>query len=85
MTNCSNCEMLTTCLGISLFFFLLPQDLHEIWNSVSLKSAIRRNCIQELVELFVKYEIERATAVAYQTGVPTIIMCRLCVSTVCHD
>ncbi|KAM9446078.1 coiled-coil domain-containing protein 180-like [Clarias gariepinus] len=36
------------------------QDLHELWNSVSHVSAMRRNCIQELDKLFVKYEIERA-------------------------
>lgn len=43
-------------------------------------SAMRRNCIQELDELFIKYEIERAAAVACQNGV--IIMYRLCVSAV---
>ncbi|KAI5088230.1 coiled-coil domain-containing protein 180 isoform X1 [Silurus meridionalis] len=39
------------------------QDLHEIWNSVSQVSSMRRNCIQELDELFVKYEIERAKVI----------------------
>ncbi|XP_060738579.1 coiled-coil domain-containing protein 180-like [Tachysurus vachellii] len=39
------------------------QDLHEIWTSVSHKSAMRRNCIQELDELFVKYESERAAVI----------------------
>ncbi|KAF5896750.1 coiled-coil domain-containing protein, partial [Clarias magur] len=36
------------------------QDLHELWNSVSHVTTMRRNCIQELDKLFVKYEIERA-------------------------
>ncbi|MCJ8746829.1 hypothetical protein PDJAM_G00146240 [Pangasius djambal] len=40
------------------------QDLHEIWNSVSHESAMRRNCIQELDELFVKYEIDRAAVIS---------------------
>ncbi|KAK3514522.1 hypothetical protein QTP70_021500 [Hemibagrus guttatus] len=40
------------------------QDLHEIWTSVSYESAMRRNCIQELDELFVKYEIERAALIS---------------------
>ncbi|GAA6098332.1 coiled-coil domain-containing protein 180-like isoform X3 [Tachysurus ichikawai] len=39
------------------------QDLHEIWTSVSHKSAMKRNCIQELDELFVKYESERAAVI----------------------
>ncbi|XP_053509895.1 coiled-coil domain-containing protein 180 isoform X1 [Ictalurus furcatus] len=39
------------------------QDLHKIWNSVSHEFAMRRNCIQELDELLVKYEIERAAMI----------------------
>ncbi|XP_058230944.1 coiled-coil domain-containing protein 180-like [Hemibagrus wyckioides] len=40
------------------------QDLHEIWTSVSHESAMRRNCIQELDELIVKYETERAGVIS---------------------
>ncbi|KAK3539025.1 hypothetical protein QTP86_023480 [Hemibagrus guttatus] len=40
------------------------QDLHEIWTSVSHESAMRRNCIQELDELFVKYETEQAALIS---------------------
>ncbi|XP_060762949.1 coiled-coil domain-containing protein 180-like [Neoarius graeffei] len=39
------------------------QDLHEIWTCVSHEFAMRRNCIQELDELFVKYELERAAMI----------------------
>ncbi|KAF4074532.1 hypothetical protein AMELA_G00240320 [Ameiurus melas] len=39
------------------------QDLHKIWKSVSHEFALRRNCIQELDELLVKYEIERAAMI----------------------
>lgn len=53
---------------------ILIQDLHEIWTSVSHKSAMKRNCIQELDELFVKYESERAAVVAYQNRLVIIIM-----------
>ncbi|KAM9446486.1 coiled-coil domain-containing protein 180-like [Clarias gariepinus] len=39
------------------------QDLHELWNSVSHVTAMKRNCIQELDKLFVKYELERAAMI----------------------
>lgn len=44
---------------------IFTQKLHEIWNSVSHESAMRRNCVQEFDELLVKYELERAEAVIY--------------------
>lgn len=53
---------------------ILTQDLHEIWTSVSHESAMRRNCIQELDELIVKYETERAAVVENQNGVLIIII-----------
>ncbi|KAF5896748.1 coiled-coil domain-containing protein, partial [Clarias magur] len=39
------------------------QDLHELWNSVSHVTTMKRNCIQELDKLFVKYELERAAKI----------------------
>ncbi|XP_047674930.1 coiled-coil domain-containing protein 180-like isoform X2 [Tachysurus fulvidraco] len=49
------------------------QDLHEIWTSVNHKSAMKRNCIQELDELFVKYESERAAMFAYVLQITEIL------------
>lgn len=67
-TRCWNCELVW-----KLTIVILTQDLHKIWNSVSHEFAMRRNCIQELDELLVKYEIERAAMVEYQNGVLILI------------
>ncbi|KAK1792189.1 hypothetical protein P4O66_012146 [Electrophorus voltai] len=40
------------------------QDLHEIWNTVSLESARRRKEIHELDEILLKFETERAAMIS---------------------
>ncbi|TSM86003.1 Caspase recruitment domain-containing protein 9 [Bagarius yarrelli] len=50
------------------------QGLQEFWTSVSRTFAMRRNCIQELDELFVKYEIQRAAEITAILKNYTIIL-----------